>query len=112
MSQFPATAPGALGMRPHRGTLILVLGILRIVISCTIAGIIAWVMGNGDLKAMDAGQMDPSGRSITNVGRVLGIVSVCLTIVLVIGWVLIVVVFGGIAIFGAGAAGAGAAGSP
>jgi len=68
-------------MKPHRGTLILVLGILSIVL-CQILGIPAWVMGNGDLKQMDAGTMDPSGRSITNAGRICGIVA---TILLILG---------------------------
>ena len=41
-------------MQPHRGTMILVFGILGLVI-CVIFGIVAWVMGNGDLKAMEHG---------------------------------------------------------
>lgn len=104
MSQFPTSAPST-GMQPHRGTLILVLGILGIVLTCVILGIIAWVMGNGDLKAMDAGQMDPSGRSLTNVGRILGIVSVCITVLGLIAWVVLMVL-------GVSLAAAGAAGSP
>ena len=61
-------------MKPHRGTLILVLGILGLVI-CQPVGIAAWIMGNGDLKEMDAGSMDPTGRSLTNAGRIIGIVA-------------------------------------
>jgi hypothetical protein len=68
-------------MKPHRGTLILVLGILGLVL-CGFLGIAAWVMGNGDLKQMDAGTMDPSGRSITNAGRICGIIG---TILMVLG---------------------------
>ena len=60
-------------MKPHRGTLILVLGILGIVF-CEPLGIADWILGNGDLKEMDAGTMDPSGRSITHAGRICGIV--------------------------------------
>lgn len=63
------------GQRQHRGTLILVLGILGLVI-CPILGIIAWVMGSGDLKQMQAGRMDPEGRGLTQAGKILGIVSV------------------------------------
>jgi hypothetical protein len=36
-------------MKPHRGTLILVLGILSLVV-CGLLGIFVWVMGSGDLK--------------------------------------------------------------
>jgi hypothetical protein len=89
-------------MKPHRATLILVLGILSIVF-CAFLGIVAWVMGNADLKEMAAGTMDPSGKDMTNIGRILGIVG---TVFLIIGLVLsvLMLVFGGLtAVAGAGA---------
>lgn len=64
-------------MKPHRGTLILVLGILGLVI-CGPLGIAAWIMGNGDLKQIDAGTMDASGRSLTNAGRICGMIATIL----------------------------------
>ena len=80
MSQIPPQVPPPSGMmlRPHRGVMILVFGILSLVI-CFIFGIVAWVMGNADLREMDAGQMDPEGRGLTQAGKILGIVGVCLT---------------------------------
>ena len=51
-------------MRPHRGTMILVFGILGLV-CCVGFGIAAWIMGSGDEKAMAAGQMDPAGMGST-----------------------------------------------
>jgi hypothetical protein len=83
-------------MKPHRGTLILVLGILGLVI-CGPLGIAAWIMGNGDLKEMDAGALDPSGRSLTNAGRICGMIA---CILMIIGVVI------GIAVFGLGLLGA------
>ena len=82
-------------MKPHRGTLILVLGILGLVI-CGPLGIAAWLMGNGDLKAMDAGQMDSAGRSNTNAGRICGMIAtILLAVGLVIGVLLLMLgVFG------------------
>lgn len=68
-------------MKPHRGTLILVLGILGLII-CGPCGIVAWVLGSGDLKQIDAGQMDPDGRGLTNAGRICGMIA---TILLVLG---------------------------
>jgi hypothetical protein len=68
-------------MKPHRGTLILVLGILSLVV-CGPLGIAAWIMGSGDLKAMDAGIMDPGGRGNTNAGKICGMIA---TILLLIG---------------------------
>jgi len=67
-------------LRPHRGTVILVLGILGIV-CCFICGIIAWVMGSSDLKEMSAGRMDPSGQGMTNAGKICGMSSVIVQIV-------------------------------
>ena len=74
-------------LRPHRGTVILVLGILGIV-CCFICGIIAWVMGSNDLKEMSAGRMDSSGQGLTQAGKICGMVSVILQIVGFIIWLL------------------------
>jgi len=75
-------------LKPHRGTLILVLGILSIV-CCFICGIIAWVLANGDLKEMTAGKMDPSGEGLTNAGKICGIVGVAIQIVGFVIWLII-----------------------
>lgn len=64
-------------MKPHRGTLVLVLGILSLVI-CQPLGIASWIMGSNDLKEMDAGGMDPSGRSLTQAGKICGMIAVIL----------------------------------
>jgi len=67
-------------MQPHRGTMILVFGILGLVV-CMPLGIVAWVMGSTDLKAMDAGTMDPEGRSITQAGKIIGMIATILNII-------------------------------
>jgi hypothetical protein len=81
-------------MKPHRGTLILVLGILGLVI-CGPLGIVAWVMGSGDLKEIDAGTMDPAGRGTTQAGKICGMIA---TILMIIGAIIgiLVVAFVGI----------------
>jgi hypothetical protein len=66
-------------MRPHRGSSVLVYGILGLVL-CQILGIAAWRMGNDDLREMDLGRMDPSGRDLTKAGRILGIVATVILI--------------------------------
>lgn len=76
-------------MKPHRGTLILILGILGLVI-CGPLGIAAWVMGSGDLKEIDAGTMDPAGRGTTQAGKICGIIGTILMIIGVIVGILIV----------------------
>jgi hypothetical protein len=61
---------------PHRGTLVLVLGILSIVLGVfgVILGPIAWVLGNNDLKEIRAGRMDREGEGTTNAGRICGMI--------------------------------------
>jgi hypothetical protein len=76
-------------MKPHRGTLILVLGILGLVV-CQPIGIAAWIMGNNDLKEIDSGAMDPAGRGMTQAGRICGMVA---AILMAIGLILFVVLF-------------------
>lgn len=79
-------------MKPHRATLVLVLGILSLLI-CQPLGIVAWIMGNTDLKQMAAGTMDPSGKDTTNIGRILGIIASAL-LILGIGIAVVVAVVG------------------
>ena len=56
-------------VKPHRGTLILVLGILSLVGCGIFTGIPAWIMGNNDMKEIRAGTMDPAGEQMTNIGK-------------------------------------------
>jgi uncharacterized membrane protein len=63
--------------------LILVLGILGLII-CGPLAIVAWVMGSGDLKQIDAGTMDPSGRGTTQAGKIIGIIGTILFIISII----------------------------
>ena len=77
-------------MKPHRGTLILVLGILSLII-CQPVGIAAWIMGNADLKQIAAGTMDPEGKSLTQIGKILGMIAVILMIIGVVLGVLFMV---------------------
>lgn len=64
---------------PHRGALILTFGILSIV-CCFPFGIAAWIMGNNDMQQIEAGMMDPSGKGITNAGKICGIIGTILGI--------------------------------
>ncbi len=65
---------------PHRGGMILAFGILSFFVMPIIFGPMAWAMGTADLRDMRAGRMDPSGEGMTQTGRILGIVSVCIMI--------------------------------
>jgi len=78
---------------PHRGTLILVLGILGLVtvgiyfLSPIGLGlsVTAWVMGQRDLRRMREKVMDPQGLSQTQAGRICGIVGAVLNLLWVLG---------------------------
>ena len=78
-------------LKPHRGGAVLALGIIGLVV-CFICGIFAWVMGNKDLREMDAGIMDPSGRGTTKAGKICGMISVILAIVGLGIWLLFMII--------------------
>jgi hypothetical protein len=107
-SSQPAPAPGAqpapgvppMGVKPARGGAILTLGILGIVL-CFILGIIAWVMGSGDLKEMKEGKRDSSGQQLTKAGMICGIVGTALGILGILWWIIAVVLIGLPTFFGA-----------
>lgn len=83
MTQMPPPeapqAPTGMPVKPHRGTMILVFGILGV--CCIIFPILAWVMGNNDLKEMAAGTMDRSGEGLTKAGKIIGMIFVILGII-------------------------------
>ncbi len=85
-------------LEPHRGTMILILGILSLAV-CGLIGPFAWAMGRTDLRKMKIGVMDDRGYNETQIGYILGIVA---TIIVGIGLVLsllwFVVVFGFMAV--------------
>ncbi len=67
---------GRMDTEPHRGVVVLVLGILGLVmggIGLPMA-IIAWVLGHADLKKIRAGTMDPEGEGLTQAGKICGII--------------------------------------
>jgi hypothetical protein len=65
---------------PHRGAMVLTLGILSIVLFCApVLGPTAWILGHTDLKLIRSGQMDRSGEGMTQAGMILGMVTTILT---------------------------------
>jgi hypothetical protein len=107
MTQAPAPIGGGGGLEPHRGSLILVFGILSWLL-CFIFGIVAWVMGNADLQKMDAGLMDPEGRGMTQAGKLIGMIHIIVSIVAIVFMLIFVFAFGGLAMLNAAQGGGGA----
>ena len=93
-----AGAPAYAGMYPEasQATTILVLGILSIVV-CQILGPFAWVMGNKEIEAIDAGRRPPENRSNANAGRITGIIGTVLLALSILGILFFLVVFGSLA---------------
>jgi hypothetical protein len=71
--------------KSHRAGTILALSIIGLFIFGPLC-IAAWIMGDNDLREMDAGIMDNSGRSTTTSGRSIGILGTVL-------WLLFVLIY-------------------
>jgi hypothetical protein len=74
-------------LEPHRGALILIFGLIGL-LACQPFSIAAWLMGGADMQKIRAGQMDPAGEGLTQVGYILGIIGsilFALSIVITIG---------------------------
>jgi len=70
---------------PDRGAVVLALGIISlalIAVSCApigaILGLVAWMMGQTDLRKMKSGQMDDENRGMTQAGWICGILGTVL----------------------------------
>lgn len=74
---------------PHRGGLVMALGLVSLVgpflsmcVPLLVLGPVAWALANHDLREMRDRQMDPGGETMTRAGQVCGIIA---TVLLVIG---------------------------
>ncbi|HUG32335.1 MAG TPA: DUF4190 domain-containing protein [Acidimicrobiia bacterium] len=91
MSQ-PPQFPSESGAYPEasQATTILVLGILGLII-CQFLAPVAWVMGNNELQAIDAGRRNPENRGTANAGRILGIIGTVLMAIVIVIIILVVI---------------------
>jgi len=63
--------------KPSNAVTVLVLGIIGLAVFWPL-GIVAWVMGNTELREIDGGLRPPDGRSMAQAGRICGIIGTCL----------------------------------
>jgi hypothetical protein len=80
-----------LDAKPDRGAVVLALGIISLALiaaSCApvgaILGLIAWIMGQTDLRKMKSGQMDDENRGMTQAGWICGILGTVLNSLLML----------------------------
>ena len=72
----------------------LVLGILSLVCGCgLLLGIPAWIIGKGEIAKIDAGQSSAAGRTLAQVGMILGMIATGLSVL----WLIWVFALGGMA---------------
>lgn len=96
MSSPPPPPPPSAGMNTGGGAgtnaiIALVAGILSYIFCPFILGIVAWIMGKGELGKIDRGESSEGGRSFAKIGMWLGIINVVLSILFGLVYVLIIV---------------------
>lgn len=69
--------------RAHRGGLLFGLGIISFVLGFVMVplGVVPWILGWRDLRAMNTGDVDPSGRKMTQFGTMFGIAGTIVALV-------------------------------
>ncbi|HEX5678952.1 MAG TPA: DUF4190 domain-containing protein [Alcanivorax sp.] len=90
----PATETERTGvaMQPHRGTLVLTLGLVSMLLFSPL-GVVAWILGVLELKAMDRGERDPAGRGTAIAGMIFGIIGTVMMVVFLIAAAVFVYAF-------------------
>jgi hypothetical protein len=87
--------------KSSNGTLVLVLGILAWVGFGCLTGLPAWIIGNQSLKSIQRGEADPNDQSMVQIGRILGMISTILVLVVAVVWIVFFGLILGVGIFAA-----------
>lgn len=90
----PSSGYGGGSIDHPKGTTVLVLGILGLVV-CGILGIIAWVMGNAAIKEIDANPSYYRNRGTVNAGRICGIVATILNAIGLLFFIIVIIAAAG-----------------
>ena len=84
--------PSTGGSASTNSIIALVAGILAYVMCPLILGVVAWIMGRGELGKINRGESAEAGRSMATIGMWLGIVNVILSILAIIAYVFIIII--------------------
>ncbi len=101
MSTPPPPPPSSGGMNMNTGgsagtnaIIALVAGIISWVMCWWIGGIVAWIMGKGELSKIDRGESSEAGRTMAKIGMWLGIVNVIVFTLIGLFYVIVIVFLG------------------
>lgn len=87
---FGGQQPGY--FKQHRAAVCLTLAIVTWFFGCPITGFVAFFMAKKDLEEMNAGQMDPSGKGLTQVAYWVGIIVASLQTFIYFAYIMFVIV--------------------
>jgi hypothetical protein len=89
----PPTGSGSQGGSASTNAIIaLIAGIASFVFCPFILGIVAWIMGKGEVSKIDRGESSEAGRGMAKIGMWLGIINVILSIIFALIYALIIVI--------------------
>lgn len=77
------TAQESPTMQPHRGTLVLTLGLISMLVFSPL-GVVAWILGVTELRAMERRERDPAGRGTAIAGMIFGIIGTVMMVTFLI----------------------------
>jgi hypothetical protein len=86
----PPTGGASTGSAGTNAIIALVAGILSYVMCPFILGIVAWIMGKGELSKIDRRESSEAGRTMAKIGMWLGIINVILCILFGLIYLLII----------------------
>jgi len=86
----PPSGGASTGSAGTNAIIALVAGILSYVMCPFILGIVAWIMGKGELNKIDRGESSEAGRTMAKIGMWLGIINVILSVLFGLVYLLII----------------------
>jgi hypothetical protein len=89
----PSTSGGTTGGSAGTNAIIaLVAGILSWVVCPFILGIVAWIMGKGEINKINRGESSEAGRTMAKIGMWLGIVNIIICVLVGLLYLFIIVI--------------------
>ena len=88
----PPTGGTAGGSAGTNAIIALVAGILSWIFCPVILGVVAWIMGKGEINKINRGESSEAGRTMAKIGMWLGIANIIVCVLVGLLYVLIIVI--------------------